>query len=202
MHKRQLREKNRLSRALQVSEERVADADRLNKATVDSINKLRRGRSDFLHQMARLSERMAVMSTDMKHFAQAAHASLDEKEKVEARLKRQQFDYQQEGRHYEHMHDSLQQELQHLEESISNNHAAEEAFMQKERQESFRSLKAKRDSDTRRELKLGYLQNHVRGQEMDFQRLHRIMGVKFTPEKVRAVTDDSEEGLHSLPTTR
>ena len=40
------------------------------------------------------------------------------------------------------------------------------------------SLKAKRDSDEKRELKLGYLQNHVRGQEMDFQRLHRIMGVK------------------------
>ena len=57
--------------ATQVSEERVADAERLNKATVDSINKLRRGRSDFLHQMARLTERVSVMSADMKHFAQA-----------------------------------------------------------------------------------------------------------------------------------
>lgn len=61
--------------------------------------------------------------------------------------------------------------------------------MQKTRQESFRSLKAKRDSDQKRELRLGYLQNHVRGQEMDFQRLHRIMGVKFTPEKPDSVQD-------------
>lgn len=113
----------RVRACTQVSEERVADAERLNSITVDSINKLRRGRSDFLQQMSRLTERIAIMSADMKHFAQAAHASLDEKEKVEARLKRQQFDYQQEGRHYEHMFDSLQAELHSLEEKIAHGYA-------------------------------------------------------------------------------
>ena len=42
---------------------------------------------------------------------------------------------------------------------------------------------------SRGELRLGYLQNTVRGLEMDFQRLHRIMGVKFTPEKPDSVQD-------------
>ena len=189
MHKRQLREKARLSRALQVSEERVADAERLNKSTVASINKLRRGRADFLHQVNRLEERVNVMMTDMKHFAAAAHASLDEKEKVEARLKRQQFDYRNELSHTENIFDMLQSELQVLEEKISAGHQAEEEFMQHQRQEQFRSVKLQRDDDQKRELKLGYLQNHVRGQEMDFQRLHRIMGVKFTPEKPDSVQE-------------
>ena len=61
--------------------------------------------------------------------------------------------------------------------------------MQHQRQEQFRSVKLQRDDDQKRELKLGYLQNHVRGQEMDFQRLHRIMGVKFTPEKPDSVQE-------------
>jgi len=61
--------------------------------------------------------------------------------------------------------------------------------MQHQRQEEFRSVKQHRDADAKREMRLGYLQNHVRGQEMDFQRLHRIMGVKFTPEKPDSVQD-------------
>eukprot|EP00966_Prymnesium_polylepis_P097788 2264623-Prymnesium_polylepis.1 len=82
-----------------------------------------------------------------------------------------------------------QVELQALDEKFAQANMAEEEFQQQLRQGNFRSLKAKRDSDQKRELKLGYLQNHVRGQEMDFQRLHRIMGVKFTPEKPESVME-------------
>ena len=187
--KRQLREKSRISRALAVSEERVADAERLNSATVAQINKMRRGRSDFLHQVARLEERVRVMMNDMKHFGSQAHASLDEKEKVEARLKRQQFDFRNEGAHVEHMLDTLNEELQKLEEKIQLGHQAEEDYKQRMRQQSYLDVKEQRDEDQKRELRLGYLQNHVRGQEMDFQRLHRIMGVKFTPEKPDSVQE-------------
>jgi len=187
--KRQMREKNRLSRALQVSEERVADAERLNKATEVQINKMRRGRADFLHQVARLEERVSAMMTDMKHFATSSHASLDEKEKVEATYKRKQFDYRNELSHTEHTFEVLQNELQVLEERIQAGHQAEEEFKQQQRQDEFRAVKEVRDEDAKREMRLGYLQNHVRGQEMDFQRLHRIMGVKFTPEKPDSVQD-------------
>ena len=79
----------------QVSEQRVAGAEHVNKDLMAVINKLRHGRSDFLHQVSSLNERESAMAADMKHFAQAAHSSLDEKEKLEARLKRQQFDYKQ-----------------------------------------------------------------------------------------------------------
>ena len=189
MGRAQTRQRNKLAKALQVSEERVADAERLNKATVESINKMRKGRADFLRQVAHLDERVAVMVADMKHFAAAAHVSLDEKEKVESRLKRQQYDYRNEIAHTEHVFDMLQNELAVLEERISHGHAAEEEFLQRKRQAEYQSVKRQREEDSRREMKLGYLQNHVRGQEMDFQRLHRIMGVKFTPEKPDSVQD-------------
>ena len=189
MGRAQTRQRKKLAKALQVSEERVADAERLNKATVESINKMRKGRADFLRQVAHLDERVAVMVADMKHFAAAAHVSLDEKEKVESRLKRQQYDYRNEIAHTEHVFDMLQNELAVLEERISHGHAAEEEFLQRKRQAEYQSVKRQREEDSRREMKLGYLQNHVRGQEMDFQRLHRIMGVKFTPEKPDSVQD-------------
>ena len=72
------------------------------------------------------------MVADMKHFASAAHASLDEKEKVEARLKRQQFDYRNELAHAEHLFEMLASELQVLEEKITQGHAAEEDFNQQQ----------------------------------------------------------------------
>ncbi|KAL3925549.1 MAG: hypothetical protein SGPRY_003618 [Prymnesium sp.] len=56
---------------LQVSETRVADAERVNSSMMDLINKLRRGRADFLQHLAKLTEREAAMTADMKHFAQA-----------------------------------------------------------------------------------------------------------------------------------
>jgi len=194
--KRQMREKSRLERSVQVSDERVADAERFNRETVALIDKLRHGRADFLNQMSKLEERVNVMTTDMKHFGQAAHASLDEKEKVEARLKRQQFDYRNELSHTEHIFEMLQGELQSLEERIANAHAAEEAFLQQEKQKAFQTVKTQRELEQKRELRLGFLQNHVRGQEMDFQRLHRIMGVKFTPEKPDSVQDIVKASLN------
>lgn len=53
---------------------------------------------------------------------QIAHASLDEKEKTEARLKRQQFDYKVEGNHYESILENLQAELLVLDEKVNNGH--------------------------------------------------------------------------------
>lgn len=76
-----------------------------------------------------------------------------------------------------------------LEDKIAAGNQAEEDFFQQERQNAFRQVKQTRDDEAKREMRLGYLQNHVRGQEMDFQRLHRIMGVKFTPEKPDSVDD-------------
>jgi len=189
MAKQAMKEKNRLSRTLQVSEERVADAERLNTSTEESINKLRRGRADFLRQMSKIEERINSMVADMKHFATTAHASLDEKEKVEARLKRQQFDYRNELAHSENVFETLVSDIALLDERIHAGQAAEEDFMQMQRQERYRDVKNKRNEDANREMRLGYLQNHVRGQEMDFQRLHRIMGVKFTPEKPDSVQE-------------
>jgi len=151
------------------------------------INKLRHGRKDFLHQMSRLNERESAMATDMKHFAQAAHASLDDKEKLEARLKRQQFEYKQEGHYHKQTDSALQAELDKLDMSIGDANLTEEQNVQQERREDYAWLKSKRDIEQRRELRLGYLQNQVRGQEMDFQRLHRIIGVRFTPEKPESV---------------
>jgi DNA repair exonuclease SbcCD ATPase subunit len=135
--------------------------------------------------VARIGERIGVMVADMKHFGAAAHASLDEKEKVEARLKRQQFDYRNELAHTEHIFESLSAELQALEEKIAAGNAAEEDFLQAQRQKAYSHVKAKRDEDSKRELRLGYL-----------QRLHRIMGVKFTPEKPDSVQDIVKASLN------
>ena len=189
LQRNQLRQKSKLSKQLQVTEERVADAERLNKSTVETINKLRKGRADFLRQTAKLEERVAAMAQDMKHFSQNAHASLDEKEKLEGRLKRQQHDYRNEIAHAEHVFEMTAGELQALDERIAQGHAEEEQFLQVQKQDEFRHVRQLREDEQKRELRLGYLQNHVRGQEMDFQRLHRIMGVKFTPEKPDSVQE-------------
>jgi len=132
----------------------------------------------------------------MKHFSQSAHASLDEKEKLEGRLKRMQHEYRNELAHTEHVFEMLQAELQQLEEQIAIGHAEEDKCLLAERQDAFRQVKQIRDDEQKRELRLGYLQNHVRGQEMDFQRLHRIMGVKFTPEKPDSVQDIVKASLN------
>ena len=120
---------------------------------------------------------------------QAAHASLDEKEKLEAKLKRSQHEYRSEGGAHEHAIASLADELKALETHIAERTESEEAKVEAHKIATYRRLKAKRDADHRRELKLGYLQNQVRGLEMEFQRLHRIMGVKFTPEKPESVQE-------------
>lgn len=189
INRRNNRDRLRLSKTLQVNEERVADAERVNKNLQETINKLRKARAEFLRQMGKMTERETAMNTDMKHFAQSAHASLDEKEKLESKVKRQQFDYKVEKQHFECVFQTLEQEVNELDSSISSAHAAEEELLQQQRQGNYRALKAKRNADEKRELKLGYLQNNVRGQEMDFQRLHRIMGVKFTPEKPESVME-------------
>ena len=67
--------------------------------------------------------------------------------------------------------------------------------MEAERRAQYLQLKRARDGLQKRELRLGYLQNQVRGQEMDFQRLHRIMGVKFMPEKPESVQEIISKSL-------
>jgi len=195
LNRRQQREKSRLTKALQVTEERVADAERLNKATVENINKMRRGRALFLEQTAKLEERVSAMVADMKHFSVMAHANLDEKEKIESRLKRQRYEYSNEIAHTEHVFEMLANELQTLDEKIANTNAEEDKLRQAERQNAFRSVRQQREDDQRRELRLGFLQNHVRGLEMDFQRLHRIMGVKFSPDKPESVNEIVQASL-------
>ena len=195
LNRRQQREKSRLTKALQVTEERVADAERLNKATVENINQMRRGRALFLEQTAKLEERVNAMVADMKHFSVMAHANLDEKEKIESRLKRQRYEYSNEIAHTEHVFEMLANELQTLDEKIAHTNAEEDKLRQAERQNAFRSVRQQREDDQRRELRLGFLQNHVRGLEMDFQRLHRIMGVKFSPDKPESVHEIVQASL-------
>jgi len=83
-----------------------------------------------------------------------------------------------------------------LEEKIQQGHQAEEEYIQQQRQLEYHEVTEQRNEENRREMRLGYLQNHVRGQEMDFQRLHRIMGVKFTPEKPDSVQDIVKASLN------
>jgi len=111
-------------------------------------------------------------------------------------LKRQQFDYRNELSHTENLFDMLQSELHGLDERIAAAHAAEEEFLHTQRQNEYQAVKETRYVQSKRELSLGYLQNNVRGLEMDFQRLHRIMGVKFTPEKPDSVQDIVKASLN------
>ena len=168
---------------------KAADAEKVNNVRIGNINQLRKGRKDFMAQMRRLDEREASMVADMKHFAQGSNQSLDEKEKLEARLKRHLFEYKNEVSAWEHTLGSINEEIYLLDTAIKKQQDDEEDDLQRQRQRQYIQLKHNRDSDQKRELRLGYLQNQVRGQEMDFQRLHRIMGVKFMPEKPESVQE-------------
>ena len=90
---------------------------------------------------------------------------------------------------WEHTVGTLDSEIQALDTAIKRLNDNEEAVLEAERRSHYMVLKRARDGLQKRELRLGYLQNQVRGQEMDFQRLHRIMGVKFLPEKPESVQD-------------
>lgn len=162
LNKRMQKDRQRLSRTLQVSEERVADSLKLNKMLMQTIDQLRSGRADFLHQMGKLNERDDAMGRDMKHFAQVAHSSLDEKEKVEARLKRQQFDAKIEAQHLRSMLQDLEERMDQLDEAAEDAYEQQEINLQKARRAEYSSLKQKRDEEQQREHRLGYLQNQVR----------------------------------------
>jgi len=179
----------KLKSSLAINEERVADALKVNTIFADTINQLRRGRKDFILEMRRLDERDRSTVSDMKHFSQAANLSLDEKEKLEAKHKRHLFEYANEVNAWEHTVGNLDSEIHNLDSSIKALNDEEEAAVEAERRAQYLQLKRARDGLQKRELRLGYLQNQVRGQEMDFQRLHRIMGVKFLPEKPESVQD-------------
>ena len=177
----------KLKSSLAINEERVADALKVNTLRADNINQLRRGRKDFMIQMRKLDERDRSTVADMKHFAQGSNVSLDEKEKFEAKLKRHLFEYSNEVHSWEHTVAGLDSEISSLDTAIKKLNNGEEAALEAERRAQYMQLKRARDGLQKRELRLGYLQNQVRGQEMDFQRLHRIMGVKFLPEKPESV---------------
>jgi len=179
----------KLKSSLAINEERVADALKVNTLRADNINQLRRGRKDFMIQMRKLDERDRSTVADMKHFAQGSNVSLDEKEKFEAKLKRHLFEYSNEVHSWEHTVAGLDSEISSLDTAIKKLNNGEEAALEAERRAQYMQLKRARDGLQKRELRLGYLQNQVRGQEMDFQRLHRIMGVKFLPEKPESVQD-------------
>ena len=179
----------KLKSSLAINEERVSDALKVNNVFADTINQLRRGRKDFIIQMRKLDERDRSTVTDMKHFSQGASVSLDEKEKLEAKHKRHLFEYSNEVNTWEHTVGTLDSEILSLDTSIKRRNDDEEAALEAERRAQYMQLKRARDGLQKRELRLGYLQNQVRGQEMDFQRLHRIMGVKFLPEKPESVQD-------------
>merc|ERR1740133_537682 len=179
----------KLKSSLAINEERVSDALKVNNVFADTINQLRRGRKDFINQMRKLNERDRSTVTDMKHFSQGASVSLDEKEKLEAKHKRHLFEYSNEVNTWEHTVGTLDSEILSLDTSIKRRNDDEEAALEAERRAQYMQLKRARDGLQKRELRLGYLQNQVRGQEMDFQRLHRIMGVKFLPEKPESVQD-------------
>ena len=49
---------------------------RLEKAAMERMRELRKGRKDFLLHMRKSDDRERSMVTDMKHFAQVAHSSM------------------------------------------------------------------------------------------------------------------------------
>ena len=157
----------KLKSSLAINEERVSDALKVNNVFADTINQLRRGRKDFIIQMRKLDERDRSTVTDMKHFSQGASVSLDEKEKLEAKHKRHLFEYSNEVHTWEHTVGTLDSEIQSLDTAIKRLNDEEEAALEAERRTQYMQLKRARDGMQKRELRLGYLQNQVCGQEME-----------------------------------
>jgi hypothetical protein len=189
------RERAKMMRTLEVSEERVSEAERLNRDTVTLINKLRKGRADFLRRMRNSNEREAAMVGDMKRFGQSAHASLDEKEKLEARLKRSQFEYGIELRDYDKRAASLEEQIEELNTNIERAKNAENHYMEQEKQAQFSSLKQRREVVQRREIRLGYAKSQVQLMEADFERLRLAVGVET---EAGSLHSDNPSGLQSV----
>jgi len=187
------KEKARLTRTLEVNEARVSEADRVNRELMAIINKLRKGRADFLRSMRSANERETSMINDMKHFGQSAHASLDEKEKFEARLRRSQFDHGYELRDYEKKLAALDEQIEELDASIQRGQDADEHDREVEKRAEFRALKQKRDIVQKRETNLAYLKNQVQGMEAEFARLLYAVGLDSDPNN-----PCSNEAVHQL----
>jgi len=189
------RDRAKMKRTLEVSEERVSEAERLNRETVALINKLRKGRADFLRTMRTCNEREAAMVGDMKHIGQSTHASLDEKEKLEARLKRSQFECGVELRDYDKMAASIQDQIEELNKKIERAKYAENNQLELEKQAEFSTLKKKREVEQRREMKLSYAKNQVQMMEAEFERLRLAVGVE---PKAGSPHSGNQSSLHSV----
>jgi hypothetical protein len=192
------RGKAKLTRTLEVSEARVSEAERLNRETVTLINKLRKGRADFLRSMRSSNEREAAMVVDMKHFGQSAHASLDEKEKLEARLKRSQFEYGVEVRDYDKRSAALQDQIAELNTSIERAKYAEQHELELDKQAEFSTLKRRREVEQRREMKLGFAKSQVQAMEAEFERLRLAVGIAAEADSPDSGRPSGLESIHEL----
>ena len=171
------KELNRLSRVVEVAMSRVSDAERLNRGLASMIDTLRKARSDFLRQMSRLAERERAMAADMKQLVALANCSLDEKEKVEARLKRTGFEHRQESADKENKLAKLELDIRGLEAALRSAHDSEDSAEQLGKQMTYRALRQKRHVSQSLDLRMGHLQNQVHAMEAEFQRVQRTLGL-------------------------
>ena len=185
--KRLDREKNKLTRLVQVADSRAAEAGLNTNKLETYINNLRTHRKDFMRRVAKVNQRETTMAADMKFFAQAAHASLDEKERFESKLRRIGFDYKNELQEFRKSVLSLQREETWLDESIDSTEKKLDESTQDEVRHTYYDVRNRRNTDEHNDIRRGYLVNQRQLLEQECAALSKVLESPLNPFEKESV---------------
>ncbi|KAL1495651.1 hypothetical protein AB1Y20_016517 [Prymnesium parvum] len=157
-------------------EERAAALEHINTGLMDTINALRRGRQYHATQNAACAVKEKTMAIDMHGFSASAHAALDEKERLAARLRRLRHEYKFEVTAAEMEADAVNQSLKEEQERQLEFEQNAVRDAEWSRFQEYRAIRRHRAKQERFKVRLGYLSHQLATLREQFAQLARLAG--------------------------
>ena len=138
------------------------------------------------------------MSADMRSFASAAHAALDEKERMRSRLRRMRHEYRAEKATAESEMLNLLATQSDLERMIEAGEADEEAYEEAETIGKVRAMRAAYAAREELQLRSGYLAAQLEALVGEFRQLGEVAGAPFAIPPPKWASEPSVRGTSSF----
>ena len=167
----------KLAGKVQLYESRAADAWLVNRSLETIINELRRERADQLQHVKAREGREGAMAQDMRAFATAAHAALDEKERIKGRIRRLKHEWKGERTTQDTEAATLRAQEEDLDRIINHAAAEEERDLQQERRREAAQVRKQYKDAEFLERRQGYLRSQLVALKSEFRSLGEVAGV-------------------------
>lgn len=160
-HARIVRRRDKLLGQVAQTERRASEAKLANGDLAKVIGTLRAERRTHVMCAREAKSRVSAMESDSKHFASIALTSLDEAEKVEARLRRMHHDVIVERRQHASTLAQIDLDLASQDRALQLASAAEEEAVEEDRRGKYVRARDARTHSERRARRMDYLQAQV-----------------------------------------